>query len=222
MAQRWRSWVAVAAAIAVVTVGGCAKTVAGHAIRSPGQSPTTVKAAPIPARDLVLQDGNDTPLGPATSAPVSDNYFTSARPPECSAAMLFEGSPVRPPGSTDHAESSYKFDSQALYAESIDVYDNDLNAHDVVWKGFSAVSECRGDATGVAPSGEYGPMRLSSFATPSDGVLVWTMTRPEWTCDYGLAVVPRVALVMSACDSKRGFPMADWAAKRRAQLDTRA
>jgi hypothetical protein len=69
--------------------------------------------------------------------------------------MLFEGSPLRPTGSRDHAESSYKFDSQALYTESIDVYDNALNIHDVVWNGFSAVSNCRGDATGVSPSGDF-------------------------------------------------------------------
>ena len=222
MLRLGRSWTAVTLAIAVLTAGGCAKTVTGHALRSSGQFPTTPNAAPIPARDLLLQDGQTTPLGRATAAPVSNNYFTSARPPECSAAVLFEGSPLRPAGSRDHAESSYKFDSQALYAESIDVYDNDLNTHDVVWNGFSAVSNCRGNATGVAPSGDFGPMRLSFFATPSDGVLVWTMTRPDWNCDYGLAVVPRVALVMTVCDFKPGFPMADWASKRRAQLDSRA
>jgi len=61
-------------------------------------------------------------------------------------------------------------------------------------------------------------MKLSFFATPADGVLVWTMTRPDWTCDYGLAAIPRVVLMIAACDTKPGFPMADWAAKRRAQL----
>ena len=220
MAHRGGSWLAVALAITVISAGGCAKTVAGQAVRSSGPSPAAAKAPP--ARDLLLPDGYATPLGSATSAPVSDNYFTSARPPECSAAVLFEGSPLRPAGSKDHAESSYTFNSQALYAESTDVYDSELNAHDVVWKGFAAVSECRGDATGVSPGGDFGPMRLSSFATMSDGVLVWTMTKPDWTCDYGLAVVPRVALVMAVCDVKPGFPMADWAAKRRAQLDSRA
>ena len=45
------------------------------------------------------------------------------------------------------------------------------------------------------------------------------MTRPDWTCNYGLAVVPRVALLMSLCDSKPGFPMAEWASKRKAQID---
>jgi hypothetical protein len=220
MAHRGRSGLAIALAVAVVALGGCAETVTGQAVRSSGpSSPTTAKA---PARDLLLQDGNATPLGPATSALVGGNYFTSARPPECSAAMLFEGSPLRSAGSKDHAESSYTFDRPALYAESVDVYGNDLNAHDVVWKGFSAVSECRGDAIGVSVSGDFGPMRLSFFATPSDGVLVWTMTKPDWTCDYGLAVVPRVILLMSACDLKPGFPMADWAAKRRAQLNPRA
>jgi hypothetical protein len=65
-------------------------------------------------------------------------------------------------------------------------------------------------------------MKLSFFATPADGLLVWTMTRPEWTCDCGLAVIPRVALLLSLCDAKPGFPMAEWAAKRKAQLDSRA
>ena len=64
-------------------------------------------------------------------------------------------------------------------------------------------------------------MRLSFFGTTADGVLVWTMTRPDWTCDYGLAVLPRVALMSSACDTKPGFPMTDGASKRRAQIDGR-
>ncbi|OBA81312.1 hypothetical protein A9W99_14040 [Mycobacterium sp. 1164966.3] len=207
-----------AALIVVLTLGGCATPVSGKAVRASGEPQPHM----IAARDLLLQDGDTTPLGPATAAPVGTNFFTSTRPEECSAAMLFEGSPLRPAGSREHAESSYKFDSQALYAESIDVYDNALNTHDVVWNGFSAVSNCRGDAIGVSPSGDFGPMRLSFFGTTSDGVLVWTMTRPDWTCDYGLAVIPRVVLVMSVCDSKAGFPMPDWAAKRRAQLESKA
>ena len=118
MARLGRSWTALTLALAVLTAGGCAKTVTGHALQSSGQFPTTAKAAPIPARDLLLQDGQTTPLGRATAAPVSNNYFTSARPPGCSAAILFEGSPLRPAGSTDHAESSYKFDSQALATQA--------------------------------------------------------------------------------------------------------
>ena len=217
MAHRGRSWVAVASAIAVMSAGGCVKTTTGQAVRASGQA-----SHALPARDLLLQDGENTPLGRATAAPVGNNYFTSARPSECSAAMLFEGSPLRPAGSRDHAESSYKFDSQALYAESIDVYDNPLNTHDVIRNGFTAVSNCHGDAVPISPSGEFPTMRLSHFATPSEGVLVWNMTRPDWNCDYGLAVIPQVALVMAVCDFKPGFPMADWAAKRRAQLESRA
>jgi len=34
-------------------------------------------------------------------------------------------------------------------------------------------------------------------------------------------VLARTALMLSACDFKPGFPMADWASKRRAQLDSR-
>ncbi len=75
------------------------------------------------------------------------------------------------------------FGSQAEYAESVDVYNDALNAHDVVWNGFSAVYNCHGDVMGVSPAGEFGPMRLSFFGTPSDGVLVWTMSRSDWTCD---------------------------------------
>jgi hypothetical protein len=219
MARRGRGTVSTAAAlvIAAVTLGACTTSVTGRAVRAPKPAPTRMSA-----RDLLLQNGDTTPLGPATAVTVGSNYFTSARPPECSAALLFEGSPLRPAGSSDHAESSYSFASQALYAESIDVYDAALNTHDVVPNAFRAVSGCTGDAIGVSPAGAFRPMRLSFFATPADGLLVWTMTRPEWTCDYGLAVIPRVALLISVCDAKPGFPMADWASKRKAQIDGRA
>jgi hypothetical protein len=91
----------------------------------------------------------------------------------------------------------------------------------VISKGFAAVSQCHNDAVGVAPLGEFRPMRLSFFGTTDYDALVWTMTRPDWTCDFGLAVLPRVALMRPACDTKPGFPMTDWAAKRRAQTDRR-
>ncbi|CFE35632.1 lipoprotein LprH [Mycobacterium tuberculosis] len=90
----------------------------------------------------------------------------------------------------------------------------------MVWNGFRDVSHCRGDAVGVSRAGRSTPMRLRYFATLSDGVLVWTMSNPRWTCDYGLAVVPHAVLVLSACGFKPGFPMAEWASKRRAQLDS--
>jgi hypothetical protein len=218
---------AVASVLVALMLCACTTSVSGRAIRAPGQSPaggsTSGSPAParIAARDLLLQDGDPTPLGRATAVSVGDSYFTSVQPPECTAALLFKGSPLRPARSSDHAESGYRVDGQALYAESIDVYDKSLNTHDVVWKGFGAVSKCHGDAVGHAPLGDSRPMRLSYFGTPSDGVLMWTMTAPDWTCDYGLAVLARTALMLSLCDFKPGFPMADWASKRRAQLDSR-
>ncbi len=199
--------------IAAVTVSACTTLVTGRAVRAPG---------PVAARELLLRDGDSTPLGPAIRTTVGTNYFTSARPPQCSAALLFEGSPLRPAGAADHAESAYTFDSRALYAESVDVYNAALNIRDVVSNGFRALSECNVEAIPVSPSGEFRAMKLSHYAAPAGGLLVWTMTRTDWTCDYGLAVVSLVVLLISACDATPGFPMADWAAKRKAQLDGRA
>ena len=200
--------------VVVLALGACTTPIAGRAIRAAKPA-----AVAISARDLLLQNGETTPIGPATATLVGDNYFTSARPPECSAALLFKGSPLRPAGTSDHAESAYRFRGAALYAESVDVYQTALRVRDVVSSGFSAVSQCHTPAVGVSPQGPFQPMRLSFFGTTDDGVLVWTMTRPEWTCNYGLAVVPRAALLMSLCDSKPGFPMGQWASKRKAQLD---
>jgi hypothetical protein len=218
-----RNWAPAAALIVALTLGACTTSVPGQATRGSGQPPassTKAKPTPVPisARDLLLQDATTTPLGPAIAIPVGDSYFTSVRPPECAAALLFNSSPLLPPGASDHADSAYQVNGPALYAESADVYSNPVDDHDVVWKGFSAVSNCRGEAIGIAPLGAFKPMKLSFFATSSDGVLTWTMTRPDWTCDFGLAAIPRVVLLMAACDTKPGFPMADWAAKRRAQL----
>lgn len=151
--------------------------------------------------------------------PVGATYFTSVTPTECNAALLFKGSPR----SADHAESSYQVDGQALYAESIDNYDKKLNPHDVVRKSFGAVSKCHDDAVGHSPQGDFRPMpmHLSLFTITSDRVLVWTMTRSDWTCDYGLVALARTVLLASAYDAESGFPMADWASKRPAQLDSR-
>jgi hypothetical protein len=210
--------------IAAVMLCACVASVTGRAVQASGQPPpggSTPARAAISAGDLLLRDGDATPLGRVTAAPVGDSYFVRVRPPECSAALLFKGSPVLPTGKSVHAESGYRASGRALYAESVDVYDNALKTHEAISKGFAAVSQCHGDAVGVAPLGEFRPMRLSFFGTTDDDVLVWTMTRPDWTCDYGLAVLPRVALMLSACDTKPGFPMTDWAAKRRAQIDRR-
>lgn len=215
----------VAVVVAVLALGGCSAVVGGRAVRAPGQSvgspPATVKHPLARAQDLLLRSGDDTPFGAASAMPVGDTYFTSARPPDCSAALLFRGSPLRPPGASDHAESAYQFSGPALYAESVDIYENALDPHHEVMSGFIAVAQCRHDAVGISPAGEAAPMRLSDFATPAEGVLVWTMTQPGWTCDYGLAALPRAALLLSACNNVPGFPMADWAAKRRAQVDER-
>ncbi|MCV7030913.1 hypothetical protein [Mycobacterium sherrisii] len=216
-----------ASVLVLAALCGCTTSVSGRAVRAPGQSPpgnlrsASPVFAPIPARDLLLQNGDTTPLGPATAMPVGATYFTSVTPPECAAALLFKGSPLPPPRAADHAESSYQVAGPALYAESIDNYDKKLNPHDVVWKSFGVVSKCRGDAVGHSPQGDFQPMRLSHFTIASDGVLVWTMTRPDWTCDYGLVVLARTVLLASVCDAKSGFPMSEWAAKRRAQLDSR-
>lgn len=217
--------VAAVLAAALLTLSGCSAVVGGRAVRASGQSAatptTTVKRPPSHAQDLLLRSGDDTPLGAAGAIPVGDNYFTSARPPDCSAALLFEGSPLRPAGASDHAESAYQFSDRATYAESVDIYDNVLDPHHEVVSGFISVAQCRHDAVGISPYGQATPMRLSGFATPSEGVLVWTMNQPAWTCDYGLAVLPHVALLLSACNNAPEFPMADWAAKRRAQVDGR-
>lgn len=208
--------------VAAVTVSACAPPVAGRAVRASGQPavPANARLA-ISAHELLLPDGDTTPLGPATATELGDTYFTSARPPECSPALLFKGSPLLPPGSLEHAESGYRVGGRAQYAESVDVYDTALKTHGLVSKGFAAIAKCHGEAIGVSPAGAFRPMRLSFFGTTDDGVLVWTMTRVDWTCDYGLAVLSRVALMLSACDTKPGFPMRDWASKRRAQIDRR-
>jgi hypothetical protein len=213
-----------ASMIAALALTACATSVTGRATRAPDQPPPGAPAAvhaTISAHDLLLQDRDSTPLGPVTATGVGDSYFTTARPPECLAALLFKGSPLLPPGSSAHAESAYRVGGPALYAESVDVYENAQKTRAVVSKGFAALAQCHGEAVGVAPLGEFRSMRLSFFGTTDDGVLVWTVSRPDWTCDYGLAVAAQVALLMSACDTKPGFPMAEWASKRRAQIDRR-
>lgn len=81
--------------------------------------------------------------------PVGDNYFTTAQPPNCEAAVLFENSPLRRPGASEHAESAYHFAGPATYGESIDIYGDPLDVRHVVVDGFIAIAQCRGDAFGV-------------------------------------------------------------------------
>lgn len=218
----WRGLVAVA--VATLTLVGCSTSAPGEAAHPSSSSSAAARGTPAPqARDLLLQTGEITPFGPSVATDVGSTYFTGVRPADCTAAVLFKNSPLPPADPVNHAESAYHPDNKpGIYAESIGVYDRTLNPHDVVANGFSAVSKCNGDAMALTPQQpDFGPLKLSNFTTPSDGVLVWTMTRKDWNCDYGMAVVSQAVLMMSACDSKPGFPMADWATKRRAQIDNR-
>ncbi|OBF21974.1 hypothetical protein A5727_08145 [Mycobacterium sp. ACS4331] len=167
---------------------------------------------------MLLSSGAETPAGPVTSIPVGPNYFTSADPPTCNAAVLFKNSPLVPPGAVQQAESAYTSPGTALMAEAASVYASPIDPGTVVRDGFSAVSACSGDAVGLAPQGPGEPMRLTRFEMASDGVLVWQMSRPTWTCDYGLVAVSQAVLMLSLCDAQPGFPMADWAGTRRAQI----
>jgi len=132
--------------------------------------------------------------------------------------LLFKESPLRPPGWTDHAESSYDLGPSAIYAESADVYGTAVNPHDVVWKAFAAVATCNATAVGVAPAGQSGPMQLREYSVPSDGVLQWVMTGQNETCAYGMAVIPDATLLMAACDIQGKVDMKEWAVKRRKQI----
>lgn len=209
-----RGWALLALVVIAVPLGACDNSVTGRAVRPPGEP------APLLARQLVLQEGDNTPLGQAHGTQPEDNYFTSVRPEICSAAMLFKNSPLIPPGAKDTAVAAYQLTGKALYAESVGIYEL-LDIHEVVWRGFSEVSDCRDDAIGVNSSGDFAPMRVGDFGIPQDNVFTWTMGRPDWTCSYGLAAVPRAALLISVCDSRPGFPMAEWAAQRKVQLEAK-
>jgi hypothetical protein len=175
--------------LAGLVLVGCTHSVDGRAMRAAGGS---VRAAS--ARDLLLRDGDETPWGPARAAPVGDNYFTSVRPKECSAALLFKGSPLRPSDAADYAESAYTFGGPAMYAESVSVYDYELNPYGVAWRAFSEVADCRGDAVGVSPRGDFEPMRVTEFGAPQDDVMTWSMGSPDWTCSYGLVAFASATL----------------------------
>jgi hypothetical protein len=227
MTQRRDGRTAVALLGIAAILAACTTSVAGQPVAAgghpqPSGSATKPARPPHSAGDLLLHEGEQTPLGPATPAEVGDTFFTSVRPPECAAAVLFKNSPLLPAGSSDHAESAYKFGTSAIYAESADVYTKDLSTHDVVWNGFAAVAKCNADAVGVAPAGESGAMELRGFSVPADGVLAWTMTGQQQTCDYGLVAVPQAALILVACDTEGRINMMDWAPKRREQIMSRA
>lgn len=214
-------WVLCVLTLAVLT--GCSTSVPGQAVRSSGSSATPANGKPqIQARDLLLQSHEATPFGPAAPFEVGDTFYTSAKPVECTAALLFKGSPLHPPGPTNYADSAYSLPHEAaVYAEWIGVYDQPLNPTDVVGSGLDAVSACHEFAIGENLEGTAGPYRLDAPNIASDGVLVWAMGKPNWTCNYGLAVSPRMALLVTACESATTFSMAEWVAKRRAEIDHR-
>lgn len=216
---------AAAAVTAALLFSGCSTAVGGKAVRGSGEpgGPTSAKLThpPAHARDLLLQTGDNTPLGAATAIPLGDNYFTSAVPQDCQAAVVFENSPLRPPGASDHAESAYRFSGPATYAESVDVYGDALDTRHVVVEGFIAIAQCRHDAVGVTKDGKSWPIHMSDVDTSAHDAVMWIMTQPGWTCSYGLAALPKVALLPSACDAQPGFPMTDWTAKRLAQISGR-
>ncbi|ORA31289.1 hypothetical protein BST13_25670 [Mycobacterium aquaticum] len=197
--------------LAAGLLSGCTDVVSGAANRA--QSHPVV-----PARTLLLAEGTRTPAGPASQIPVGTSYFTAAQPQECTAATLFLGSPLVPPGAADHAETGYRTSGGVMMAETVSTYEEDLDIPTVVRDGSSAVSSCTTNAVGISPTGPSRAMRLDAVTTPADGVLTWTMTRPGWNCDYGLAVTARAALVLSVCDYQPGFQMGDWAKQRRDQL----
>lgn len=140
-----RGWAGASLVLVVVlALAACTESVAGRAMRATDRSsglPTSAK--PARARDLLLQDGDRAPFGQVTQSRVGDSYFTSAVPPECSAALLFKGSPLRPDGSSDHAEAAYNVTGPLPYAESVDVYTNVLNVHDVVPRRVPLPWRCR-------------------------------------------------------------------------------
>ncbi len=212
-----RGWAV--AVLASVLLSACTTTVEGKAVRGSDQG--SKSATSTPARDLLLKTGDNTPMGTATAIPVGDDYFTSATPQNCQAAVLFENSPLRPPGASDHAESAYQFGGPAMYAESVDIYRDALDVRHVLIEGFIAIAQCRRGAVGVTKDGRSFPMHMSDVSTSAPDAVVWVMSQAEGTCSYALAALPKIALLLAACDTQPGFPMLDWTAKRLAQISGR-
>jgi hypothetical protein len=225
---RWRNGRAATLLGIAAVLAACTTSVPGQPIAAGGHAPqpsgsATKPARPkVSARDLLLREGEQTPFGTATPDDVGDTFFTRVSPPECAAAVLFKDSPLRPLGSSDHAESAYQTSRTQIYAESADVYGKHLNPHNVVWNGFGAVSKCTAEAIGMAPAGQAPPMKLREFSVPTDGVLAWVMAGDQETCAYGLVVIPDAAVVLVACDTEGKVNMMEWAPKRREQILSRA
>jgi len=216
--RRWTS-----AAAAAVLLSGCTHPVPGHPVAAEAAATTTTpSSAPAPASlpdamSLLLPSGSTTPAGAATQTFVGSNYYTSADPASCAAAVLFKNSPLIPAGSVQHAESGYTLNGSAMMAESADTYTAVLDVAKLRLDAFGAVSSCSGGAVGISPLGTSPTMRLTQFAM-GDGTVVWSMLQSGWNCDYAMIAVPHAVMMLSMCDVKAGFAMSDWADQRRAQL----
>ena len=218
-----RRWTLVATAAALLS--GCTHPVPGQPVAAEATASTTASSsAPAPASlpdaaSLLLPSGSTTPVGTATQTFVGANYYTSADPASCAAAVLFKNSPLIPAGSVQHAESGYTLNGTAMMAESADTYIAALDVNKLRLDAFSAVSSCSGGAVGISPLGTSPSMRLTQFAM-GDGTVVWSMLQSGWNCDYAMIAVPHAVVMLSMCDATAGFAMSDWADQRRAQLLT--
>lgn len=183
--------------------------------------PTTT---PVPvtlpdAQTLLLASNSETPAGSVTAMPIDDNYFTSTDPPDCAGALLLKNSPLPPTGAQSHAESAYRIEGQNdnLLAESVNVYRQPLDPGAVLNAAMVTVSQCTASASGINSLGRLEQMRLTNFAI-GDNVLVWTMSRPEWTCNYGFTLTTHASLLISLCEDSPTFPMHDWAVQRHQEI----
>lgn len=219
---RWRfSPTVTVSVLAAIILAGCSTaddSAAGEQSTTSTPAETTARKA-ISAHELLFPDGAKTSTGPALMAPPGDTYFTRADPPDCAAAVLLKGSPLAPPGAQDHADAAYTIGATSRYTESINLYDKDLDPHQLVMDGFGAVSNCR-KAVGVASDGHRTSLRLSQVAVAADGVLEWAMLSSDWNCHYAWAVIPQATLLLSTCDSDSEPAMAEWASTRLDQMQS--
>ena len=113
----WRTTRAAAISlVAALTLGAGTASVTGRGVRAPTPAHSTIRA-----RDLLLQNGDTTPLG--RQLPTLWAKLFHQRPAiRMRAGTAFKGSPLPPAVASDHAESAYTFGGKALYAESVDLY----------------------------------------------------------------------------------------------------
>src|SRR5260370_5939703 len=94
-------------------LAACTTSVTGQPVAADGHPPQPSGSATKPtrpsvsARDLLLREGEQTPLGPAMPAAVGDTFFTIVRPPDSAAAGLLKDSTLRPTTASDHAGPAF-------------------------------------------------------------------------------------------------------------------